>query len=186
MCTNYSLTVNDQAWTKNYVSEVFADLFSLWETKSFRGLLGTLYLSVKSHLTSGASVCRENPATYSVGKKFVAFSGQKICGIFSETAPLSRSSTPSLEWPYIRSAIFPADNMHAHCAFERRSVMQHGLHDAISSPCVLYSFTMIILGLEILVYPAGYRLALSMSKTVVLLYSSLSRIEGILNTRVVY
>ena len=67
--------------------------------------------------------------------------------------------------------------------------MQHGLHDAISSPCILYSFTMIILGLEILVrvvYLAGYRLALSMSETVVLLYSSLSRIEGILNTCVVY
>ena len=67
--------------------------------------------------------------------------------------------------------------------------MQHSLHDAVSSPCVLYSFTMIILGLEILVrvvFLAGYRLALSISETVVLLYSSLSRIEGILNTRVVY
>ena len=141
-------------------------------------------LSVKSHLTSGASVRCENAATYSVVNK-----GQKICGIFSKTAPLPRSSAPSLDQPYIRSAIFPADNMHAHCAYERRSVMQHGLHDAVSSPCVLYSFTMIILGLEILVrvvYLAGYRLALSISETVVLLYSSLSRIEGILNTRVVY
>ena len=68
-------------------------------------------LSVKSHLTSGASVRRENTATYSVDKK-----GQKFCGIFSETAPLPRSSAPSLERPYIRLAIFPADNMHAHCA----------------------------------------------------------------------
>ena len=141
-------------------------------------------LSVKSHLTSGASVHHENAATYSVGNK-----GQKVCGVFSETAPLPRSSTPSLEWPYIRSAIFPANNMHAHCAYERHSVMQHSLHDAVSSPCVLYSFTMIILGLEILVrvvYLAGYRLALSISEAVVLLYSSLSKIEGILNTRVVY
>ena len=76
-----------------------------------------------------------------------------------------------------------------HCAYERRSVMQHGLHDVVSSPWVLYSFTMIILGLEILVrvvYLAGCQLALSISETVVLLYSSLSRIEGILNTRVVY
>ena len=67
--------------------------------------------------------------------------------------------------------------------------MQHSLHDAVSSSCVLYSFTMIVLGLEILVrvvYLAGYRLALSISETVVLLYSSLSRIECILNTRVVY
>ena len=137
-----------------------------------------------SVITAGASVHRENTATYSVSNK-----GQKICGIFSKTALLPRLSTPSLEWPYIRSAISPADNMHAHCAYERRSVMQHGLHDAVSSPCVLYSFTMIILGLEILVrvvYLAGYRLALSISETVVLLYSSLSRIESILNTRVVY
>ena len=142
-------------------------------------------LSIKSHLTSGASVRRENAATYSVGNK-----GQKICGIFSKTAPLPRSSTTSLERPYIRSAISPADNMHAHCAYyERSSVMQHGLHDAVSSPCILYSFTMIILGLEILVrvvYLAGYWLALSISEAVVLLYSSLSRIESILNTRVVY
>ena len=40
-------------------------------------------LSVKSHLTSGASVRRENVATY------------------SETAPLQRSSAPSLGRPYI-------------------------------------------------------------------------------------
>ena len=112
-----------------------------------------------------------------------------FCGVLSETASLPRLSAPSLERQYVRSTIFPADNMHAHCAYERRSVMQHDLHDAVSSPCILYSFTMIILGLEILVrvvYLPGYRLALSISETVVLLYSSLSRIEGILNTRVVY
>ena len=27
--------------------------------------------------------------------------GVIICGIFSETAPLQRSSTPSVEWPYV-------------------------------------------------------------------------------------
>ena len=141
-------------------------------------------LFVKSHPTSGASVRCENAAMYSVGNK-----GQKICGVFSETAPLPRLSAPSLELPYIRSAIFPANNMHAHCAYERRSVMQHSLYDAVSSLCILYSFTMIILGLEILVrvvYLAGYRLALSISETLALLYSSLSRIKGIPNTRVVY
>ena len=68
-------------------------------------------LSVKSHLTSGAFVRRENAATYSVGNE-----GQNLCGIFSETAALPRSSALSLGRPYIRSAIFPADNMHAHCA----------------------------------------------------------------------
>ena len=47
---------------------------------------------VWSHLTSGAPVCPENTVTYSVGNE-----GQKICGVFSETAPLRRSSTPSIE-----------------------------------------------------------------------------------------
>ena len=39
-------------------------------------------LSVKSHLTSGASVRSENTVTYSAGN-----GGQKICGVFLETAP---------------------------------------------------------------------------------------------------
>ena len=49
-------------------------------------------LSVKSHLTSGLSVRLENPVTYSAGN-----GGQNICGVFSETAPLQRSSTPPLK-----------------------------------------------------------------------------------------
>ena len=49
-------------------------------------------VSVKSHLTSGASVRPENAVTYSAGNE-----GQKICGVFSETAPLQRSSTPSVD-----------------------------------------------------------------------------------------
>ena len=39
-------------------------------------------LSVKSHLTSGASVRSENTVTYSAGN-----GGQKICGVFNETTP---------------------------------------------------------------------------------------------------
>ena len=39
-------------------------------------------LSVKSHLTFGASVHPETTITYSVGN-----GGQKICGVFFETAP---------------------------------------------------------------------------------------------------
>ena len=39
-------------------------------------------LSVKSHLISGASVRPENTVTYSAGN-----GGQKICGVFFETAP---------------------------------------------------------------------------------------------------
>ena len=48
-------------------------------------------LSFKSKLTSGASVRPENTVTYSVGN-----GGQKICRVFSETAPLQRSSTAPL------------------------------------------------------------------------------------------
>ena len=42
-------------------------------------------VSVKSHLTSGASVRPENTVTYSAGN-----GGRKICGDFSETALLQR------------------------------------------------------------------------------------------------
>ena len=48
-------------------------------------------VSVKSHLTYGASVRPENAVTYSAGNE-----GQNLCGVFSETAPLQRSSTPSI------------------------------------------------------------------------------------------
>ena len=40
-------------------------------------------VSVKSHLTYGASVRPENGVTYSAGNE-----GQHFCGVFSETAPL--------------------------------------------------------------------------------------------------
>ena len=86
-------------------------------------------VSVKSHLTSGTSVRSENDVTNSVGDE-----GRKICGVFSDTAPLPRSSAPSLGWPYIRSAIFPADSTHAHCAYASSPKLM--LH-AVSSPCVL-------------------------------------------------
>ena len=39
-------------------------------------------LSVKSHLTSGPSVRPENTVAHSAGNR-----GQKICGVFFETAP---------------------------------------------------------------------------------------------------
>ena len=45
-------------------------------------------MSVKSHLTSGASVRRESAATYSACKE-----GQKICGVFSETASFQSYGT---------------------------------------------------------------------------------------------
>ena len=49
-------------------------------------------VSVKSHLTYGASVRPENAVTYSAGNE-----GQTFCGVFSETALLQRSSTPSVD-----------------------------------------------------------------------------------------
>ena len=66
-------------------------------------------LYVKSHLTYGASVRPENAVTYSAGNE-----GQNVCGVFSETAPLQRSSTPSIVRPCVQSAIFPAESTHAH------------------------------------------------------------------------
>ena len=47
-------------------------------------------LYVKSHLTSGASVCPENTVTYSAGN-----GSPEICGVFSETAPLRLCGTSS-------------------------------------------------------------------------------------------
>ena len=46
-------------------------------------VVGSVCVSVKSHLTYGASVRPENAVTYSAGNE-----GQTICGVFSETAPL--------------------------------------------------------------------------------------------------
>ena len=57
-------------------------------------------MSVKSNLTSGVSVRPENTVTYSAGNE-----GQNICGVFSETAPLQRSSTTLLK-VYVWFAIF--------------------------------------------------------------------------------
>ena len=48
------------------------------------------------HLTSGVSVHPENTVMYSTGN-----GGQKGCGVFSKTAPLQRSSTPSFEKLYM-------------------------------------------------------------------------------------
>ena len=57
-------------------------------------------LSVKSHLTYKTSVRPENAVTYSAGNE-----GQKICGVFSENAPLLRSNGVTVvfhtfRWPF--------------------------------------------------------------------------------------
>ena len=51
--------------------------------------------------TSGASFRLENAVTYSAGNE-----GQKICGVFSETAPLQRSSIPSNDGNTYRRPFF--------------------------------------------------------------------------------
>ena len=61
--------------------------------------------SLMSHLTSEASVHRENAATYSAGNK-----DQKGFVILFQRS----SSAPSLG---LGSAIFPANNTLAHCAY---------------------------------------------------------------------
>ena len=73
------------------------------------GYCSWVCVSVKSHLTYGASVRPENAVTYSTGNE-----GQKICGVFSETAPLQRSSTPSVVRPCVQSANFPCVYAHAY------------------------------------------------------------------------
>ena len=51
--------------------------------------------------TSGASFRPENAVTYSAGNE-----GQKNCGVFSETAPLQRSSIPSNDGNTYRRPFF--------------------------------------------------------------------------------
>ena len=73
------------------------------------GYCSWVCVSVKSHLTYGASLRPENAVTFSAGNE-----GQNVCGVFSDTAPLQRSSTPSIVRPCVQSAIFPAESTHAH------------------------------------------------------------------------
>ena len=82
-------------------------------------------LSVKSHLTYGASVRPENAVTYSAGNE-----GQNIGGVFSETAPLQRSSTPSIVRPCIQSA---AESTHAHYSI-------YGPRPALCFPVPAYNY----------------------------------------------
>ena len=58
-------------------------------------------VSVKSHLTYGASVHPENSVTYSAGNE-----GQKYCGVFSETVPLQRYGTCCIVPLPVQSDIF--------------------------------------------------------------------------------
>ena len=85
-------------------------------------------MSVKSHLTYGASVRPENAVTYSADNE-----GQKICGVFSETAPLQRSSTPSVVRPCEQSA---AESTHAHYSIYRVRFLDISIARALSTTLV--------------------------------------------------
>ena len=76
---------------------------------------------VESHLTSGASVRPENTVTYSAGN-----GGQKICVVFSETAPLQRSSTALFKAIHAVGH-FPAESMHAYLPHVQVACVDHEL-----------------------------------------------------------
>ena len=78
-------------------------------------------LSVKSHLTSGASVRPENTVTYSAGK------GGKN-GVFSETAPLRRSSIRSV-------GHFPAESVHAYYSIKGHEYPRRGFCPLVHPLC---------------------------------------------------
>ena len=69
------------------------------EGYSSRRVCLSVCLSVKSHLTPGASVRSENAATYSACNE-----GQKICGVFSETASFQSYGTSRLAVGHFLSA----------------------------------------------------------------------------------
>ena len=96
------------------------------------GYCSWVCVSVKSHLTYGASVRPENAVTYSAGNE-----GQKICGVFSETAPLQRSSTLSVVRPCVQLAIFPAESTHAHYSIYH--VVDRSGHFFLCEHCVSLS-----------------------------------------------
>ena len=75
----------------SYLPSIITDILVNNHGPAIGNLRITPFL-IKSHLTSGASVRPENAVTYSAGNE-----GQKICGVFSETAPLQISSTPSVD-----------------------------------------------------------------------------------------
>ena len=77
-------------------------------------------MSVKSHLTYGASVRPENAVTYSAGNE-----GKKICGVFSENAPLLRSSGVAVvfhtfRWPFFFIAKVARMRIDIHSCLQNR------------------------------------------------------------------
>ena len=77
-------------------------------------------LSVKSHLTSGASVRPKNAILSGPQRS-------KICGVLSETTPLQRSSTPSIENHTYSNPFFSAKSTHAQYSINH-VVMPRVLH----------------------------------------------------------
>ena len=107
---HHEITLNDKQACQSQRATP-AILISVFNPRRSEGYCSWICVSVKSHLTYGASVRPENAVTYSAGNE-----GQNICGVFSEAAPLQRSSTPFIVRPCVQlqSAIFPAESTHAH------------------------------------------------------------------------
>ena len=71
------------------------------------GVVGSVCLSVKSHLTR-LFVLKTLSRTHRATKV------KKNCGIFSENASLRRYSTPSVVWPYKRPLFTYVRNTYEH------------------------------------------------------------------------
>ena len=74
---------------------------------------------------------------------------RKICGVFSETAPLQRSITPSVVRPCVQSAIFPAESTHAHYSIYRVRFLDISIARALSTTLVALYLTRPGLAIEI-------------------------------------
>ena len=88
----------------------------------------------KSHLTLEASLLPEN------GVKYLADDGgQKICGVFSGSVPLLRSSAPSPLMAIHRVGHFTTENTHVHQVLDNdcSSRCDAPYAIAVRSPCVL-------------------------------------------------
>ena len=103
LCTDFSI-LHAHLIVENCPSTVGRSMYNpLCACPARVTVLGSVCVSVKSHLTYGVSVRPENTVSYSVGKKFVGFSLKQLC---CRDAALPRCM------PYVQSAIFPAESMH--------------------------------------------------------------------------
>ena len=122
-----------------YISVLYH--FHVIHTTCCKPLVNPRRACAKSHLTLEASLRPENAVTYSAGdegQKFVAFSLQLLRCRDRALPPLDGHT---YDGPFFLRIT------HMRIVHTKVRGVMLGFH-AVSSPCVLYSFTMIILGLE--------------------------------------